>query len=514
MSGFILPKRGCVRPKREPETDQESLPKLERLNVSGENGRTDLDVTAKSDTDHDSLEKDTDVISDSTAENTTDNTTKQGLDDPNGPADSDTDEDDTDSDATVDSDEHDEPLLVDAEDESVTSLRLQFAKLNVLDAYFPQFNKLPPELRSMIWEASWEARNVLIDRHLIGTRNRETMVLENNGGNVPDARMLRSEHHLRNLCYWGDPGCSIMNHIRPDLDFEDWMETCLVTLTRSTCKPPISLWVNHESRCQTLRKYERAFHLIHGYSTIYFNFEKDMLYFSLHSPLAAAFTRRDMSRLTRLSIPAIEPPLRSFIMMLGDWDISVPDIHRRDEEDNRYEYPEFKYVWRLMRCWFPALREINIQPFHECDCYNVTKRLNLHHPILINVDVAWDVDDYDDFCYSCFNIQDNIHATYPLMDISQSSGQDDFNRIMQREGILAPVHREETLVIGTYPPTRVGGERQKVIVNYVAIYNDGHEDLPEAERVDMDVVNRFSIARTLQHAFGQPDMYETTIFKM
>ncbi|KAI5921859.1 hypothetical protein F4810DRAFT_676220 [Camillea tinctor] len=526
MAALILPKRGFVLPKRHLDEDQDDLPEPKRCHVDGEVTLLRADMIAQFDPSYEKLkikhyqEKNTNA----TANGATDVTGKQDIRDmtPRAPTDYGTDKLDDDvtersdcdayEDNTTNSDEDDSIILMNTEDDETTSLRLQFDRLTLLDYKFPQFGKLPPEIRQMIWECTWEYRTVFVDRHIIGTDSREFYDLQYNDGYGDGGREMRGDFNFHILWRWGDPG---LGDERPD---PTW-DTYLVTLTRSrSIKPPVSLWVNQESRRETLQKYSLAFRLAGGRSTIYFNFERDMLYFSLHSPLSAAFLQKDLSQLTRISIPELGPMVYSFAQRMEPWFLELTELPRRDADDDRYTYPEFKEVWILLRRWFPALREITVQPFYECDCYNVTRINNYGLPIRVEAHEMFDIPDFDDFCYSCFNIQDTVDHSYPPLDTSHRSIRNDINRIMDFEGISHPVHVEEILVIGNAPPTKRGQKDEDVVVRYYSVH-DGEPDTyvpstEEEEVVDWELVKRQMVAKTLQRAFGRPDVYDQVVLRM
>lgn len=75
------------------------------------------------------------------------------------------------------------------------------------------------------------------------------------------------------------------------------------TVTKSWAPLPISLWVNHESRVETLRHYEIAWGLDGGESRVYFNFDKDILQLDgLEEDIFCTFHRHDLIRLERAMV--------------------------------------------------------------------------------------------------------------------------------------------------------------------------------------------------------------------
>ncbi|KAI1501874.1 hypothetical protein F5X99DRAFT_428132 [Biscogniauxia marginata] len=397
--------------------------------------------------------------------------------------------------------------FIDLEDNEVKLLRLKFARL-ALDDNFHQFSRFPPEIRRLIWRHTWDHRTVMISRRILGTCDNTAKEIKFNDGTVDDARTIRDDHHFRNLSLWDPKGSS------PG----PYQGQYIITYTKSNCTPPISLWVCWESRHETMEHFGLALRLPGGVSSICFNFDLDILYWTLHSPLSAAFSRKDMSKLTRVSIPELAPAVPSFVELIPLWNPEPDRMKRQSEEDKRYKFEEFKYVWRLLRRWFPALREITIQPFHQCDCYAVTKKLEVPYPINIVDDLDYDIPDFDDFCESCFNIQESINRYFPTIGTSDGSAQDDVDRILDQEDILEPVYKAESIVIGTVPAAKSWEEDEEVIVNYLAIHDNEPRtsstwDL-EAETRNMDVVRRKCIAYTLEHAFGRQGYFEPPIFNM
>lgn len=75
------------------------------------------------------------------------------------------------------------------------------------------------------------------------------------------------------------------------------------TVTKSWAPLPISLWVNHESRIETLRHYEIAWGLDGGESRVYFNFDKDILQLDgLDEEVFWTFHRHDLIRLQKAMV--------------------------------------------------------------------------------------------------------------------------------------------------------------------------------------------------------------------
>lgn len=86
-----------------------------------------------------------------------------------------------------------------------------------------------------------------------------------------------------------------------------------VTRTWSRTQLPVSLFVNFESRSETLRHFGVSWSLYGGFSHVYFNFDLDVLRLPLHGSLSLNFEKIDLERLRRISIPESVPPFSHFI---------------------------------------------------------------------------------------------------------------------------------------------------------------------------------------------------------
>ncbi|KKY29385.1 putative quinate permease [Diaporthe ampelina] len=85
-------------------------------------------------------------------------------------------------------------------------------------------------------------------------------------------------------------------------DFFD--EDDVTTLTTSAAPLPGTLWINNESRYETLRHYEIAFACPrNGSSQVYFNFELDELEIRRHGELKSAISREELARVKALVVP-------------------------------------------------------------------------------------------------------------------------------------------------------------------------------------------------------------------
>ncbi|KAI1091988.1 hypothetical protein F5B19DRAFT_242376 [Rostrohypoxylon terebratum] len=376
---------------------------------------------------------------------------------------------------------------------------------------FPQFRMLPPELRLKVWRETWKHRKVRLTRITLVNKH-----ASHPGGWIDglvdlEAAVDRTRHMHATLQHWGFPG------------FEDseckysLLPRVLVSRTRSTTRPPISLWVNRESRSETLMHFQIALastghcpcDRVHGDSpgafTIcsfaYFNFNLDILVFPFHDPLSTAFSQHDLSRLTRLSVPELAPALPRFTDGIGQAaylkPFSLPPLRNEDEV---VRYPEFKNVWRYLRKWFPSLREIHLEKFTECEHYNPAEpRRQLPEGLVLRGRSA--------YCSFCAYMQRAIRRNFPALGLKEHYGpQYDMDCILDAHTITQPVFKKQTLVIG-----RVKGKQGKkdepVTVTYWAIYNRGDNsdtiDLEDQTR-DWPSTRRKVIARTLERTFGPP----------
>ncbi|KAI5867809.1 hypothetical protein GGS23DRAFT_550089 [Durotheca rogersii] len=390
------------------------------------------------------------------------------------------------------------PTSYEGEKQAMKALSRGLASLSVdAPASFPQFSRLPPELRRNVWRQSWGHRNAEVARTSLGVRASDSDFVFHDalyGGashfRASYARVVQREWGVR----------------EPDQQPERQSPYQPITLTR--CKTsPVSLWVNRESRDETLRYFEFAFALPGNDSSMYFNFGLDVLKFSLHSPLSAAFSVPDLRRLQRLCIPELVPAAPGFPQTIQGWgagvEVSLPEV----DDESVVDYSEFRYVWRLLREWFPSLREIRLEPFYTCKHYGTSRE---HDPLVPNSRFVDDIVSLNEHCPSCVGVQNAIKARFRSIGRTiADDGHADLERVLDYYAILRPVSKEETLVIGRAPPRSKGcGEGELVTVTYQAIY-DGDAYLktgfdPAARRLDWPMVRRQCVARTLEHALGPP----------
>ncbi|KAI2637639.1 hypothetical protein GGS26DRAFT_544522 [Hypomontagnella submonticulosa] len=379
---------------------------------------------------------------------------------------------------------------------------------------FPQFSKLPPELRRKIWRETWEHRRVNVIR---GSGGISLKVISGSSYSV-DHKAVRVKHLRRTQQDWGIAENSYEDLIMP---------YDIVTDTRSKQPPPLSLWVNQESRNETLMRFKVAFGLPGAKSTVLFNFDLDMLVFPLHNPLSSAFSVLDLRRLRYLTIPELVPMLPFFTHITGPWD-TMPQrvLPQADNEDKQVCYPEFKYAWRLLRRYFPSLREIHLSGFIDCQRYTTTWRprntpLNLGLPTHGNVSIRY----VDGHCHSCSNIQNAADRFFPRTNALDP--RTDLKRMLDRHGIKSPGIRRESLVIGRVACEEGHGKEEDVLVTYrvvVQLKDAGAAQSQPSQSSDPDskkrlhdywnFVKRKCIARTLEHALEPPADLDYMVYKI
>lgn len=209
----------------------------------------------------------------------------------------------------------------------------------------PNFSKLPCEVRTLIWELTWEPREVKVKRYIVAHKN--DLDCPGNKTKISSrrrhwAKLLHS--NAVKITEWdGSPyvraiGRKVivaqqqatdddddddddeeeeeeeekLSHNakklanRPDKIQQKDLQRVRTIATTST-KLPATFFVNRESRDVTLRRYPFAFALPGGESRVYFNFALDTLVLSRHAQLAHAFTKADLSRVRRISVPEVKP---------------------------------------------------------------------------------------------------------------------------------------------------------------------------------------------------------------
>lgn len=168
---------------------------------------------------------------------------------------------------------------------------------------FPEFRTFPVEIRLMVWRASWEPRNVAISRSWKDKQpsSRQTLdsysraTLENDWEDVKNDAQTPA-------------GLRRQLADRPNRNPEQVGTTAYekFTVTKTNAQPPVSLWVDTESRLETLKYYRLSFGLLaKGVSQVYFNFDIDALEIPRHIPLIGSMHRTDLAKIKSLIVPRI-----------------------------------------------------------------------------------------------------------------------------------------------------------------------------------------------------------------
>ncbi|KAI0018842.1 hypothetical protein F4780DRAFT_495379 [Xylariomycetidae sp. FL0641] len=408
------------------------------------------------------------------------------------------------------------------EDESVSPMAPQLKRLAIGETKFHQFALLPSELRLMIWRQTWECRNVTPQRNITGYSDPQdgSIVLnddyaENSGihSDVDYMVALRKKQQRSMQSHWMDGGSQNVAHF-----------TSRYLVTKTHClksDAPVTLRINRESRYETLRHYQIALKLPGGASTVYFNFDLDVLNFSHHGPLSLAFSKPDMSRIRKLCIPELAPMLPMFAAKVNDeFDSPFPSgfLKRLGEPAEPVYFDEFKDVWKLLRRWFPALREITLSTFQECHRRELCRNLDLDEPMGMTLRPYYDDDsDLDYYCHSCFNIAHTIETRLPEIGIFNNPAQIDLAQVLDYHNIHRPAYIRRTVAIGKVPAGRYPEKDEDVVVHYWEIREKEKDDSLrpwdlKAKEVKWDSVHRRCIARTLEHAFGPARRWDLPVF--
>lgn len=161
------------------------------------------------------------------------------------------------------------------------------------------FNDLPAELRVKIYAMSWEPRRVNLTRS-----------------------WLEGPEDLLEYEFFARTG---HQHIYELFDEDD-----VTTVSTSTAPLPVTLWINHESRHETLRYYEIAFACPrNGSSQVYFNFRIDELEIRQHADLKSVINREDLAKVKALIVPMGHKVARSAsntIDKLSNMDTPIADL--------------------------------------------------------------------------------------------------------------------------------------------------------------------------------------------
>ncbi|KAK8877283.1 hypothetical protein PGQ11_002229 [Apiospora arundinis] len=338
-----------------------------------------------------------------------------------------------------------------------------------LEKTWPQFSRLPPELRCLIWQHTWEHRDVTVSRRLVAFRHR-----------IPEANpTVKSQAHARTLYYkthlersnnWGvtDPRYE-----------RDWFSAAkkndFDTSTTSELEPPVSLFVNRESRHETLLHFQTAFALNGRDAKIYFNFSLDTLNLPLHHSLGMCFGINDLKKLTVITVPELFPAIPGFVPRIGPWDHTrssmivnarVPPV----ADGTVASSPEFDRAWQLLRWRFPNLREINLVPATDCKLHDSTLILKRTRPLDILRNGS--PEELALHCHSCRNLQCGANRRFPLIGLDTPYLQ----RVFDALGLFGnPAYRPGKAVIGTVKANKKGQKDEDITVNFWRIQCAGEE---------------------------------------
>ncbi|OTA91341.1 hypothetical protein M434DRAFT_32789 [Hypoxylon sp. CO27-5] len=404
------------------------------------------------------------------------------------------------------------------------------------EVQFHQFSRFPLEIRLKIWRETWEHRKVGLTRKAICTRVPRLTRLIITHKTPAEMSTLYLKHIAATRRYWG-----VKRRDEPDSYQGLLMEDDFHTRTSPTCKPPMSLWVNQESRRETAKHFEYTFILPDGYPTrgymgdlwastscrggwtcVLFNFDLDILAFPLHSPLSTAFSRTDLFRLRRVSFPELVPVLPEFVNHTGAFDQRLLELQPRPAMENPPKYPEFDRAWRFIQMCFPSLREIRLEPFYSCGRYSSTKAQPVRALGLVANDPNFDPSNVDRHCNSCMNIQNSARTRFRRVGIKRPADAStdylrcELDRMLDHYGIMEPIFKQEKLVIGTVPGAKEG-EKEEVTVTFQTIHEGGESsdnlDLSK-QKINWDYVKRKCVARSLLHSLGPPLSDEYMVYNI
>lgn len=144
------------------------------------------------------------------------------------------------------------------------------------------FSAIPAELRLAIYKRTWEPRRVPIYREWVSPRSFKEL-------------RRRSRRQVKQVDdYFGD--------------------TDITTVTTSSAQLPVTLWINAESRDETLRHYQISFaRSRNGRSHVYFNFDIDELEIPRHCSPLQAIGREELAKIRFLGMPASDVQYPAFL---------------------------------------------------------------------------------------------------------------------------------------------------------------------------------------------------------
>ncbi|KAH6647098.1 hypothetical protein BKA67DRAFT_581653 [Truncatella angustata] len=341
------------------------------------------------------------------------------------------------------------PVAYDQLCSTTTSLSLSSADS------FTLFPTLPPELRLVIWQHTWEHRQLIPQRKIIGwitdgrtysstLTNHEIMCIK-----IRDTKKARYGWFSNNHASVSGSVCASTNGIS------------LITRTWTETPAPTSLYVNRESHYETLRYFQRGLGLSSNKLDVWVNFDRDVIHVPVHSPLHMTFTRADCGKLVRLTIPELAPALSLFSHRIGQWDSEKSRLSAIPTLVGTLPlYEEFTDVWRLIRSRFPSLREINLDRFAECRKYELTSMLGLDRPLPPGHLYS--------HCHYCMNLQQRIRQNIPRIGVAHATdgALSDISRILDARNIMNPLYERRSAVIGKVKGQKKGEMDEDVVVNY------------------------------------------------
>ncbi|KAK6068590.1 hypothetical protein SCUP515_09442 [Seiridium cupressi] len=143
---------------------------------------------------------------------------------------------------------------------------------------------LPTELRLKIWRERWVRRNVTIHRdyHGLDAESCERFTPQVFYGPYSYETTMHI-HYAQQVLY----------PVNGDYEYYYLVKTTTWTST----PPPVTLFVNHEARTETLLHYELSFGLPGGETRVYFNFDLDALHLRKTGNLMKMLQLKDLRRI-------------------------------------------------------------------------------------------------------------------------------------------------------------------------------------------------------------------------
>lgn len=386
----------------------------------------------------------------------------------------------------------------------------RFQRLSCNDL-FPQFSRLPPELRRLIWQHTWEHRVVTLARKLEGWTEGH-LALGYVDWSIPYVESLalwtRAANARRIRSQYGVPV--------PPPTIHDWLFSgpSFRTKTWSDAPLPVSLSVNRESRHETQLHFRVALGMERGHSRVYFNFDLDTLRLPLHTPLAMCFGREDLALLTRITVPELAPMLSPFARVTGPWDEvmlrpSAKDVKKAPRpEASGALHDEFRLVWTYLRRWFPNVREIGLERHDACNRWGTSgwRRSNLPHAENNRISIS--PQEMDRHCHSCRNLAKGIMRRFHR--IGRIWGELPWvEYVLDHYNIVGAVWRQDRVSIGTVrvPPRAGGRVYEDVVVTFWTTRKSG------GVKREPDLRLR-CVARSLERFFGISSSYDYPVYSI